>query len=129
VFDSWADISLGGYSNFVALKKQNSNLKTMISIGGWTDSTDGTNKYSKLVASSANIATFVDSVMIFLQTYKFDGLDVDWEYPSTPADKVGFVKLMQALRTAFNSKGYLLSAATTASVSGISAGTHFIIFN
>ena len=39
--DTWADISLQGYSNFVALKAQNPNLKTMISIGGWTDSTDG----------------------------------------------------------------------------------------
>lgn len=78
VGNSNADISLQGYSNFVALKKKNLCLKTMISIGGAADSTDGTGKYSKLVTSSANIATFVNSVMAFLQKYSFDGLHFDW---------------------------------------------------
>jgi chitinase len=55
------------YSKFVALKKQNLALKIMIAIGGWTDSTDGTAKYSKLVSSSANINTFVSSVVAFLK--------------------------------------------------------------
>ena len=48
-----------GNRNFVALKKKNPNLKTMISLGGGRDSNDGTNKYSKLVARTTRIATFV----------------------------------------------------------------------
>ena len=119
--DPYGDITLKGYSNFTALKSKNPSLKTMISIGGWTDSTDGTKKYSKLVANSTNIATFVTSVMSFLPTYGFDGLDVDWEVPSTPADKAGFARLSQALRTAFKSK-YLLSAATSAWINDVNNG-------
>lgn len=56
-------------------------IERLISIGGWSDSQDGTGKWSKLVASNAKIARFVDSVMTFLRTHGFDGLDVDWEYP------------------------------------------------
>jgi len=119
--DPWGDINLNGYLNFTALKSKNPSLKTMISIGGWTDSNDGTQKYSKLVASTTNTATFVTSVMSFLQTYRFDGLDIDWEVPSTPADKAGFAKLSQALRTAFKAN-YLLSAATGASVTNVDNG-------
>lgn len=120
-FDSWTDISLQGYAKFVGLKTKNPSLKTMISIGGWTDSHDGA-KYSNLVASTTRINTFVNSVMSFLQTYGFDGLDIDWEYPSTAADKAGFARLITALRSAFNSKGYLLSAATPASSSAVDSG-------
>ncbi|KZR97519.1 Uncharacterized protein APZ42_007558 [Daphnia magna] len=95
----------------------------MIAIGGWNDSNDGTGKYSKLVASSTNINTFVNSAVAFLQLYKFDGLDLDWEYPSTAADKVGFANLIVALKNAFLPFGFLLSAAVPASQFTIDAGT------
>ena len=79
IYDPQADIVNKGYEKFVALKIRNPAIKTMIAIGGWTDSES--DKYSQLVADSTKIATFVDSVVRFLQLYKFDGLDFDWEYP------------------------------------------------
>ena len=126
VFDPWVDTdptNVNGqmYSKFVALKKQNPSLKTMIAIGGWTDSNDGTAKFSKLVSSTTNINTFVSSVVSFLKLYGFDGLDVDWEYPACAADKAGFVQLLSALRTAFGST-YLLSIAVGASSATVNAG-------
>jgi len=111
-----------GYPNFVALKKKTPNLKTMISLGGGDDSSDGSKNYSKLVASITNIQTFVNSVMTFLQTYGFGGLDLDWECPFGAADKAGFVRLTKALRTAFNPKGYLLSAAVPTDASQVISG-------
>lgn len=120
--DSWADISLKGYANFVAMKSKNPNMKTMISLGGWTDSTDGTRKYSRLVSNSANIAAFVKNALNFLATYKFDGLDIDWEFPSSAADKAGYSALLTALRTAFNPYGYILSAAVASGSATIDNG-------
>lgn len=121
MFDVGADITNGMYAKFVDLKKQNSKLKTTIAIGGWTDSHDGTNKYSNMVASPENRRTFIASVLKFLEQYKFDGLDLDWEYPSTPSDKAGFANLMQELRAAFGSK-YLLSVAVTVNQTNIDNG-------
>lgn len=104
------------------IKTSNKNLKTLISLGGGSDSNDGTGKYSKLVSNAANIKTFVNSVMKFLSLYGFDGLDLEWQVPSGPADKAGFTQLAQALRTAFNPKGYLLSAALPSDISQIIDG-------
>jgi chitinase len=70
VFDPWIDTDTTNskgrmYSKFVELKKKNPSLKTMIAVGGWADSNDGTAKYSKLVSSTTNINTFVSSVVAF----------------------------------------------------------------
>ena len=94
----------------------------MISIGGWSDSTDGSGKYSRMVASTTNINTFVRSALSFLHLYKFDGLDLDWEVPTTAADKTGFKNLIVALKTAFKPYGFLLSAAVPSFSSLIDAG-------
>ena len=101
------------YAKFVDLKKKNPNLKTTIAIGGWTDSHDETNKYSKMVADAGKRKIFVDSVMAFLQLYKFDGLDIDWEYPASPSDKAGLAELMKELRVEFDKQTppYLLTIA------------------
>ena len=46
-----------------------------------------------MVAVPSERAKFTASVVSFIQTYGFDGLDFDWEYPANrggvPADKVG----------------------------------------
>ena len=122
VYDNTADIVYQQYAKFVALKKKNPNLKTMISIGGWSDSNSGAAKYSSLVGSASNIAAFVGSVTTFLQTYGFDGLDFNWEYPSSAADKAGYVNLLAALRSAFIANGYVLSVAVSALQADIDAG-------
>jgi chitinase len=103
------------YSDFVGLKQQNPSLKTIISMGGWKDSSDGTGKYSAMSSNSDSIDTFVSSVVDFLQNYGFDGFDLDWEYPNQgQSDTDGYVNVLAALRNAFGSN-YLLSIATSAS--------------
>jgi len=114
------DIIQGTYSQFVGLKSINPNLKTMISIYGNTY--DGYNYFSKMVASNACITSFVNSVVKFLQQYKFDGLDLAWDGPSNPTEKAGFSCLTRALRTAFNPYGYLLSASTPPNITVIQQG-------
>ena len=45
-----------------------------------------------MAATEDGRKTFADSVITFVQQYNFDGLDMDWEYPTqrggTPEDKV-----------------------------------------
>ncbi|CAL8130785.1 unnamed protein product [Orchesella dallaii] len=123
VHDPWGDLKdewgggFDGYRKFTGLKQQNPELKTLIAIGGWND---GSKKYSEMSASPSTRKTFVDSVVAFLEKYDFDGLDLDWEYPTQRdsenlADRENFSALVRELREAFNrvGKGYLLTAAVT----------------
>lgn len=120
VYDTYADITNQMYAKFVDLKKKNPNIKTTIAIGGWNDSHNGT-KYSDMVASLQNRTIFIQSVMAFLENYKFDGLDLDWEYPMSSSDKAGFAELMKELRNAFGTQ-YLLSVAVAANKTIIDLG-------
>ncbi|CAH1974583.1 unnamed protein product [Acanthoscelides obtectus] len=58
---------------------------------------------------------FVKNAVEFLKTHGFDGLDLDIEYPgqrgAAASDKENYSKLIEELRKAFESHGFLLSAA------------------
>ena len=57
-FDGWLDVNLENYKNFVALKEQNENLKTLIAIGGWTDSQNNAAAYKTLFGSQTLTENF-----------------------------------------------------------------------
>ena len=54
---------------------------------------------SPLVADASRRRTFIKSAIRFLRQYNFDGLDLDWEYPSfrdggKPEDRRNYAKFV-----------------------------------
>ncbi|GLF93350.1 chitinase C-terminal domain-containing protein [Streptomyces yaizuensis] len=144
----------GHFNQLTKFKKLHPDVKTLISVGGWTDTggytDDATGKrvnsggfYSMTTnadgsVNQAGINTFADSAVAFIKKYGFNGVDIDYEYPTTmkdaghPADwtlangrRAGLVKsyaaLMKTLREkldragAADGKHYLLTVAAPSS--------------
>ena len=88
-------------------------VKVVISLGGWGQS-DG---FSPMVADTAARHKFVQNMTDFCTTYGFDGVDLDWEYPKTSADRTNLTALVHELRLSFNNvnPAYSISMAVPAS--------------
>ena len=69
------------YFRTTGLKSTHPGLEVWISIGGWTftDSDQPTaSTFSQLAASSSAQEAFFSSLLSFMSTYSFDGVDIDW---------------------------------------------------
>uniref|UniRef100_A0A0K0DHJ4 Glyco_18 domain-containing protein n=1 Tax=Angiostrongylus cantonensis TaxID=6313 RepID=A0A0K0DHJ4_ANGCA len=74
--------------------------------------------FSELVSSSVTMSRLADASYAFLKKFSFDGLDIDWEFPSWSSDsqktdRQRFPLLLKALREKFGTSLFL-----TVSVSG-----------
>lgn len=108
--------------NLNALKKQNPDLKILISLGGWTWS----GNFSDAMLTPESREIFAQSSVDIIDEYNLDGIDVDWEYPAIaglkgniyrPEDRENYTLMFQALREKLNileqsrNKKYLLTTA------------------
>lgn len=101
----------------VALKEICPDLNVMLSVGGW-----GSGRFSEMAADDACRKSFAEDCMRVVQEFGLDGIDIDWEYPtsnaagisSSPDDTDNFTKLMRDIRASIG-KDKFLTLATAAS--------------
>lgn len=116
LLDPWADTDYrtdwnsekpfwGNFKQLQDLKNNNPHLKTLISVGGWTLS----DNFSTLAQNSETRKNFASNCVKFCDTYGFDGIDIDWEYPGfgehsgRPVDRQNFTLLLAELSSAAKS--------------------------
>lgn len=98
----------------VGLKEQKPELKVLLSIGGWTSG-----RFSEMAATPETREAFAADCKRIIDTYGIDGVDIDWEYPtssaagisSSPDDTDNYTLLMEAIRKAIG-PGKLLTYAS-----------------
>ncbi|KAG0707952.1 glycoside hydrolase family 18 protein [Suillus ampliporus] len=110
-----SDNSASGPVTFVAAAKKN-NVFPVLTIGGW----DGSIYFSSSISTSGNRTTFVNSVASLVNTYGFQGVEFDWEYPGStnglscntesPQDTANLLTMLQELKQQL--PNISLSAAT-----------------
>ncbi|HHU55225.1 MAG TPA: hypothetical protein GXZ48_00845 [Acholeplasmataceae bacterium] len=94
--------------------------RVVLAIGGW-----GVDGFSQAVRTKASRKIFIDSIIEGIEKYRFDGIDIDWEYPTStasglieahPSDKVNLTYFMEDLRAAMDKvdEDLILSIAVAA---------------
>lgn len=97
----------------VRLKEKSPQLNVLLSIGGW-----GSGRFSEMAADSLNRLSFAQDCRRVVDEYGLDGIDIDWEYPTSnaagisasPDDTANFTKLMRDIRNAIGADRQLTLA-------------------
>ncbi|KAI0416919.1 glycoside hydrolase superfamily [Xylaria grammica] len=79
-------------------KKWNRQLKVLLSVGGGEYSP----KFAAATSTEMRRQTFAKSAVKLVTDWGFDGIDIDWEYPTNEAERESLVKLVAACRVAFD---------------------------
>ncbi|MEN9659397.1 MAG: hypothetical protein RL571_2862 [Pseudomonadota bacterium] len=114
-----------GIAHLRGLRSRHPHLKLLISIGGW-----GADGFSDAALTTESREHFAKSAIHFMQLHGFDGIDLDWEYPSNDMagiksraeDKANFTLMLAEIRRQLNAlakresrpEAYLLSIAAGA---------------
>ncbi|MCK7595879.1 glycosyl hydrolase family 18 protein [Microbulbifer sp. CAU 1566] len=143
----------GHFNQLSKFKEQHPEVKTLISVGGWAETGGHFNENGDRVADGGfytmttnadgsinhqGIEAFANSSVDFIREYGFDGVDIDYEYPTTMNDAgnpldfgisnplrgslmASYVELMRVLREKLDEAGqqdgthYMLTIASPSS--------------
>jgi len=109
----------GGTMQAVIIKAKTNNAKIFLSINDGTG--DGKTNFRNMASTAFGRNNFIKDVMAKLRQYGFDGIDVDWEFPTTADGTDGtFTLLMKELSDSLHrdAKYYLTAAITSGKYAG-----------
>lgn len=102
------------FDQITELKKRNRLLKVLLWVGGGDTDSIG---FSEMIKNHANRKQFIQSLKSALETYRLDGIDLDWEFPSAyNRERQHFSQLLHEIRREYQRehRTYLLSVAVAA---------------
>ena len=121
----------GGTLQAVISKAKNNNAKIFLSIND--GSGDGKTNFRNMATTAAGRNNFIRDVMNKVRQYAFNGVDIDWEFPTTAdGTDATFTLLMKELSDSLHRDAkYYLTAAITAGkyAGGIRDAIHNELFS
>lgn len=90
------------------LKKENPDLKVILSFGG---ADAGTGGWPEMVLSDSLRMSFAEDCKRLVDQYGLDGVDFDWEFPQTPEQWDGYNKLFRDVRKVLGNDKIVSAAA------------------
>ena len=104
---------LDNIRSFAAAKEKG--IKICLSLGGWHDDKSFWNTYALAASTEANRIAVAQAILDVMIEYDLDGVDMDWEYPSSK-DKNNFTLLMKQIRKTLkeHNPDYIVTAAIPA---------------
>lgn len=110
--DEWADVQfnypgdvasngtqlLGNFNQLYKLKQKNRNLKTVLSVGGWSYRAN----FKTALATNTTRYRFAKSSLQLITDLGLDGFDIDWEYPEDSTDAANLVETVKLCRTLYD---------------------------
>lgn len=84
--------SVGLLGQLSQIKAINNNIHISMSVGG----AETNEMFEKITRNEVTIEAFVKSAVEFIKFYGFDGIDIDWEYPSSGSKLTVLIKSLRA---------------------------------
>jgi chitinase len=88
------DTKRGVPSRAVTDEAHKAGVKVILSLGGW----GWDRQFASIVSKPEAEDRYAKAVMAIIDTFDYDGIDFDWEYPDTKEEVVGFERLARRFR-------------------------------
>lgn len=83
-----------------------------IAVGGWSELRN--EDFQAMASQPLTRRNFINNLLSLIKKYQVDGIDVNWQYPSSGVDQTNYTTLLTELSNSLHAKGKYLSATVAA---------------